>query len=164
MKKTDRLYTDYRGMHSYDFTADSIQWDHTWRMEISPYPPEPSYNFIVEDDGEIIKILEVWEGYFYDLFYYAEKADLFLDCDFGQLWYGFCWVCESDDWLMERKDLVDFLDILKATPIYEVSAEALAADDKSMPDVQLTQELRDHLVRFITEVMEADHLLYIHPD
>ena len=165
MRKTDRLYTDLgHGGKSYDFSSHQIEWDSTWSMQNNPYPPEPNYNFYIEDKGVIIKILEIWTGYFEALFYYAETSDL-LDSDFGKIWYEFCWIGnDNDDWLIESNDLNDFLSICENMSLYNVSGKQQKAEQIFLPETQVLHELREYLIRFLKSVSEKEYLIYFNRD
>lgn len=164
MKKTKRLFTKGQNAKFYkiNYNPDTIEWDFTWRMQIDPYPPEPSFQFIVEDTGEITKILEVWEAHFESLFYYAENADL-LDNDFGKMWYDFCWIgnCD-DDWLLDNKDIKDLISILETVPLYELSSKE--KEGKYISEVQELTELRDFLIKFLTTILSMGRTVYFRRD
>lgn len=161
MEKTTQLYRALgENGRCYDFSSDAIAWDYTWRMQVGPYPPEPSYEFILEEEGEIIQILEIWEGYVEALFHYVKKADL-LGNNFGEVWFEFCWIGNTDDdWLLNQEDLNDFISMLKATPLYEISDKEIEAQQISLPEVQKLEELRDYLVDYFSPIATSKYSVY----
>lgn len=163
MKKASWLYRTFGEKGKcYDFSSDAIVWDCSWSMQATPYPPEPSYEFIVKHKGEIMKILPIWVGYFDALFHYMKEADL-LDSDLGNMLVTFCWLGDTDDdWVLDQKDINDFTSILKVTPLYELSSKQKEILQIFLPEVQELEALRNYLIGFFTTALAKGYSIYFH--